>query len=274
MKKIEAILRPAGIVACTAILLAALPLWTNAAQQPEFFLSKLTIQSRILDEERTISVALPEGYKDGDSHYPVLYMLDAEAQVRFVRDCSTVHKLSSEGVLPPMIVIGIWNPEGKRNRDMIPQGVAHRPGSGGSKQFLRFIREELAPHVKKEYRASDMAILYGGSNAGLFVVYAMLEDPEVFDAGVAGSPMIGHCPEFMRELAASFVKRVLSERRTLFMIYGSKDNARVTDFVPDYQEFLKQNAPADFAPHLVILEGEGHVPPSSLERGLRTIFLD
>ena len=137
---------------------------------------------------------------------------------------------------------------------------------------MRFIREELAPHITKEYRASDAAVLYGGSNAGLFAVYAMLEDPEMFDASIAGSPMIGHCPEFMRKLAGEFVMRTLSERRILFMIYGSNDNARVTDFVPEYLEFLKQNAPERFSPHLVILEGEGHVPRSSLERGLRTIF--
>lgn len=272
MNKIVTSLRIGGKIFWTFLILATLVLWVKGSDQREFFLSKVTIQSEVLKEERTISIALPAGYEGGQERYPVLYVLDAEAQMRFVRECSSLHKLSTEGILPPLIVVGIWNPEGKRNRDMIPQAVAHRPGSGGSSQFLRFLKEELAPHVQKVYRASDVAILYGGSNAGLFAVYAMLEDPEVFDACIAGSPMIGHCPEFMRKLAEKFVNRILSNRRILFMIYGSNDNAKVTDFSPEYQRYLEQNAPEHFSPFLVILEGEGHVPRSSLERGLRTIF--
>jgi len=34
----------------------------------------------------------------------------------------------------------------------------------------------------------------------------------------------------------------------------------------------RTNAPQDFISNLVILEGEGHVPDSSLERGLQFIF--
>jgi len=235
-------------------------------------ITTLKIQSQILDEERTISVALPEGYPGGKNRYPVLYVLDAESQPSFLKTCSSVEQLCNEGVMPPTIVIGIWNAEGKRNRDMIPESVAHRPGSGGSERFLQFIKNELMVHLHNDYRTSDFSLLYGGSNAGLFSVYAMLEESELFDACIAGSPMIGHCPEFMRDLAEGFVHRPLSNNMILYMIYGTEDSPRVTDFVPDYHAFLEKNAPSRFKSFHIILEGEGHVPPSSLERGLRFIF--
>ena len=238
----------------------------------DYSITTLKIQSQILDEERTISVALPKGYPGEKDRYPVLYVLDAESQPSFLKTCSSVEQLSNEGVVPPMIVVGLWNVEGKRNRDMIPASVSHRPGSGGSLRFLQFIKTELIDYVKKEYRTSDMSILYGGSNAGLFAVYAMLADPGLFGACIAGSPMIGHCPEYMLELAEGFIHRPISKNMVLYMIYGTEDSPRVTDFVPDYHTFLEKNAPARFKSYHVILKGEGHVPPSSLERGLRTIF--
>ncbi len=230
------------------------------------------IQSQILKEERTISVALPIGYEHGNNDFPVLYVLDAESQKEFQREISSVQQLSSEGVIPPLILVGIWNAEGMRNRDMIPVSVGHRPGSGGAYKFLQFIRDELMTHVNNKYRTSDTSFLYGGSNAGLFAVYALLEDSEVFNACIAGSPMIGHCPEYMQKLAEDFVVRGPSKDKLLYMIYGSEDSARVTDFVPQFQLYLERNAPAGFKTYRVILEGDGHVPSSSLERGLRVVF--
>jgi len=169
-----------------------------------------------------------------------------------------------------MIVVGIWNTN--RDRDMIPVAVSHRPGSGGSEKFLAFIREELVPYINKAYRCENFSILYGMSNSALFAVYALLEAPDTFDAYLASSPMIGHCPDFINGKLRAFINRSAAESRILYMIYGTKDSPRVTDFVPDFQTYLKAHAPENFRSELVILEGEGHVPASSLARGLQFMF--
>jgi predicted alpha/beta superfamily hydrolase len=110
------------------------------------------------------------------------------------------------------------------------------------------------------------------SNSALFAVYALLEKPATFNAYIASSPMIGHCPEYMSEKAEVFVKRDQIEGRILFMIYGIEDSQRVTQYVPDFQKYLDSHAPKDFISRVEILEGEGHVPAGSLIRGLRSIF--
>ena len=274
MKKLVTCLKQAGSVSCLFLFLGLLSLNVNAVEKEDSEISSIQIQSHILGEQRTVSVSLPEGYTGSASDYPVLYTLDAEHKPSFVRDCTTVADLTRDGKIPPVIIIGIWNAEGMRNRDMIPASVSHRPGSGGAKLFLRFIREELMPHIKKNYRTSDMSLIYGASNAGLFVVYAMLEDPELFEACVAASPMIGHCSDFMQISADNFVKRNPMDKRILYMIYGTEDSPRVTNFVPAFQKFLEKNAPGGFKSYQVILKGEGHVPSGSLEKGLRVIFAD
>jgi predicted alpha/beta superfamily hydrolase len=230
----------------------------------------INIHSKILNEERTLSVALPVDYVTSKNVYPVLYVLDAEGETSFPRCVSTVIDLQTRGLIPQMVVIGIWNTV--RDRDMIPAAVSHRPGSGGSMEFLSFIKDELMPYIGQNYRTTDFSMLYGMSNSALFTVYALLEMPETFNAYIASSPMIGHCPDFIEKKAKAFISKDQLNDRVLYMIYGTEDSKRVTAYVPDFQEHLRTNAPPGFISNLEILEGEGHVPDSSLERGLLYIF--
>jgi predicted alpha/beta superfamily hydrolase len=226
--------------------------------------------SRILEEERTIFVSLPDGYTTTEKDYPVLYVLDAEGETLFPKCVSAVKDLSAKSLVPQMIVIGIWNTI--RNRDMIPEAVSHRPGSGGSENFLHFIKEELMPYIQQNYRTSGYSILYGMSNSALFAVFALLEKPNTFKAYIASSPMIGHCPEYLQKKAEAFIAKNHVSGRFLYMIYGTEDSRRVTEYVPDLQNYLDFHAPKGFISKLEILDGEGHVPASSLARGLQYIF--
>ncbi len=76
--------------------------------------------------------------------------------------------------------------------------------------------------------------------------------------------MIGHCPEFIEERTSEFLGRDRAEKRTLYMIYGTEDSPRVTGFVHDFQKTLEAGAMKGFRSRLEILDGEGHVPASSL----------
>jgi predicted alpha/beta superfamily hydrolase len=232
--------------------------------------STVKVYSQILEEERTIYVTLPDGYEASGKTYPVLVVLDAEGNSLFQKCVSTLNDLHAKAFLPDMIVVGIWNTN--RNRDMIPEAVSHRPGSGGSENFLRFITDELKPEIQKKYRASDYSILYGMSNSALFAVYTLLVNPEAFDAVVASSPMIGHCPDFIAKKRETFIKQKLDKQLILYMIYGNEDSRRVTAYVPAFQNAIDSHAPKGFTSKLEILDGEGHVPDSSLEKGLRYIF--
>ena len=137
---------------------------------------------------------------------------------------------------------------------------------------LSFIKNELIPYIRQNYRTKDFSILYGMSNSALFAVYALLESPESFDAYIASSPMIGHCPDLIRKKAELFVEKDKLNDRILYMIFGTEDTRRVTAYAPDFQKYLEIKAPSDFISELEVLEGEGHVPDSSLERGLKYIF--
>lgn len=257
-------------IACLAVVFFLLNVSFLSSQSRDLRGSIVKIYSRVLNEERTVSISLPENYEDSLNKYPVLYVLDAEGERTFPLSVSAVDNLQKKDITPQMIVVGLWNTH--RNRDMIPAAVSHRPGSGGSDNFLTFIREELIPYIKKTYHTDDFSILYGMSNSALFSVYALLEAPETFNSYIASSPMIGHCPDYIKSKAEAFVNKSSISNRVLYMIYGSKDSPRVTDYAPDFFDYLKSNASKEFKSELVILEDEGHVPQSSLTRALQFIF--
>ncbi|MBL4659399.1 MAG: hypothetical protein JKY19_03515, partial [Alcanivoracaceae bacterium] len=81
---------------------------------------KHVIHSKILNEDRTILINLPQSYKQNHKHsrYPVLYFLDGEKF--FHSFTGTVQQLSSDATphIPEMIVVGIKSQQ--RVRDSSP----------------------------------------------------------------------------------------------------------------------------------------------------------
>jgi predicted alpha/beta superfamily hydrolase len=172
-------------------------------------------------------------------------------------------------MVPEMIVVGIKNTI--RNRDMIPVELEEYPEAGGADNFLEFITEELQPKINKEYRTDGINHIYGGSNAGLFVLYALLNTPDRFKGVISSSPMIGWCEELIHQLAEKSIKENNYDNR-LYMIYGKDDFKQVVETMPAFTSLLTENAPDGLRWEMKYLPDEGHVPFTSIYDGLRFLF--
>lgn len=146
---------------------------------------KLLIQSRSLNEERTVLVRLPANYANSTEKYPVIYMLDGQAP-RINLLTGTIESLVSAGMMPDMIVVSIPNTD--RRRDMTPSVAANQPGSGGADNFIKFFETELIPAINAKYRAQPFRIIAGHSLSGLFVMHIFASRPDLFNAYIAASP--------------------------------------------------------------------------------------
>jgi len=155
-----------------------------------------TIQSKILQEERSYTVSLPASYEGDyfyiDKKYPILIILDGERL--FPLASTMVQSMSSGGIeqIPEMIVVGISN--SNRNRDFLPDfiaaGTTQSPDlMDGADRFLQFIEEELTPTIRENYRTLDAKILAGHSFGGLFVINALLQKAD-FDGYLAIDPSL------------------------------------------------------------------------------------
>jgi enterochelin esterase-like enzyme len=143
------------------------------------------VASRFLRHTRHVEIWLPPGYDTAvHTRYPVLYMADGQ-NLFDPRIASTgtdwgvdeaVVRLVRRGVIPPIIVVGVWNSESRFTE--------YSPWHGAP-DYARFLIEELMPRVNREFRTrtgpANTAAM-GSSMGGLLSFYLVTHHPEAFGA--------------------------------------------------------------------------------------------
>lgn len=228
-----------------------------------------SFHSWVLNEERNIVIRLPTDY-DPSWEYPVLYMLDADYSRFYYHDIATIQYLNALERLPEMLIVGIANTD--RNRDTLPVEIPNRPGSGKADKFLEFITTELKPFIETNFPTTHPHYLYGASNAGIFTLYTLLAAPSAFDAYLAISPMIGYCPDLIRDLSRELFKIVEGGRKFLYLNYGKTNLRHVTEHVPWYETLLEKEAPGWLTWESRYHPDEGHVPYTSMYDALQAAY--
>ena len=141
--------------------------------------STFNFASQALKQTRPVLIGLPKSFAKTQRTYPVLIVLDGEAQ--FPIAVTVAAQLAALGHMPESIVVGIPNLDEYNGRvhDMTPPGlsVSGSSKSEGGEQFLDFIEKELMPALAKQFRANGMMILEGHSSGGVIATYAAATRP-------------------------------------------------------------------------------------------------
>ena len=175
---------------------------------------RLGLQSHVLGEERPYWVFLPISYSDGTyapQRYPVLYLLDGEEH--FHSASGLVRHMSSVIQIPELIVVAI--PNTSRIRDLTRTHSKFVVGkkesdalgsSGGGETFLRFLEEELSPHIDSTYRTLPYRVLVGHSLGGLLVLHTLLDVPDMYQSYIAIDPSLWWDNEVLNRKVESRIK--------------------------------------------------------------------
>lgn len=176
--------------------------------KPSVLYTTITLHSKILNEDRQISIYVPvdTSYRK----FPVMYLLDGEDKMDLV--AGQMKYIDGEGptqMMLPTIVVGIHNTD--RSRDLTPthvdESVSHMPGNtGGTDKFLQFINEELKPYIEKKYPTAPFTTFSGHSLGGLTVMYCMFKHPEMFTNYLAISPSLFWDNRLLVRLAKEVLK--------------------------------------------------------------------
>jgi len=173
------------------------------------------IQSKILKEARTYYVYTPEGYESGGKKaYPILYVLDGNEY--FWLAASAVRYFAYRGLMPPTIVIGIdtWQ---NRERDLTPTKDTLSGAGGGAENFLAFMKDELMPEIKKNYRTRPHETVYGASYGGLFALYVLYNHPQTFDNYLAISPSLFYDNGLVFKQSVGFFDKKQGKKKFVFI---------------------------------------------------------
>lgn len=229
---------------------------------------RFQLNSDILGESRTIEIHLPDNYQDSEEAYPVLVVLDGGSLFQY---CVGIVEMMSPYHLPRMIIVGLPNTD--RNRDLYPPAKQEAGAEAGTQRFLRFVREELIPDIEKQYRALPYRILIGHSLAGLFTVYTLIEQPDLFTAYIATSPSL-RAPGLMEMLLEKLrvsASGMLSGKY-LYLSGGAEEPEAMRSAIEELDGALEARQGESLEHHFDIFHGEGHVPAKGFYQGLRRLF--
>ncbi|MFC2096274.1 alpha/beta hydrolase [Bacteroidota bacterium] len=236
-----------------------------------------SLRSEILKENRKIIVHLPDSYNESNDKYPVLYRLDGDADL-MLETVSTVNRLIySDEVAPEMIIVAIENTN--RARDMWPVNTVYYPETEkvGAKDFLEFIEQELIPFIDKNYQTNQNRIICGQSLSGVFILYAFLTNPELFNSYIVSSGAFPGCNNYFMDLRdKSFQQIDKFNGRKIFITNGLQDpldpDGEIQKQILDFSNSIKNKIGNKVLHKYLTYENEGHVPFHSLYDGLRFIF--
>lgn len=172
------------------------------------------IDSKFLNETRTINIYLPENYHENDTtQYPVIYILDGGMEEDFIHLVGLVRFNTQPWIarFPRSIVVGIENT--KRRRDFtfevgtldflkemdIPkeQFIEY----GGSETYISFLKHELRKDIDSLYRTTGENTVIGESLGGLLATEILLEHTELFSHYIISSPSLWWGGESLLEAA-------------------------------------------------------------------------
>lgn len=230
-----------------------------------------SINSAVLNEKRVIQVVLPDGYKAGSTtKYDVLYILD-DWNIKLGRDIQ--HFIVDEHTMPPMIIVGLLNTD--RDRDFLPTHNKGNKTSGGADKFLKFFKDELIPYIDKTYPADGDNTLFGHSFGGVFVTYALLNEPQLFNNYIAGDPSYWWDNGVMLKQVKDKLPALAGKEKSLYI--GGREGRGMKEMnINPMDSLLKKDAPAGFEWVVKSYPAESHgtVRLKNFYDGLRFAYND
>lgn len=261
------------IILLITVIIFNIPVIAQENDDPVSIGTYKMLYSKILNEERTLLVNLPRGYNETKISYPVLYILyGGQVEGYFAEAVHIVDRLSVGSVIPDMIIIGIENVD--RYRDCLP--VNRNGEAGGADKFLRFFKEELIPYVNEKYRTKDFNILCGPQAGATFSVYAMIEEPALFNANIITNPFYNSSiREYLLTKSGVFFQQDQDLKNFLFIsTYPHFDSKEMLEYLEKFRLIVENGRQNDFA-LIINTEEEDEddvVSPMGLRKGLKEYF--
>jgi predicted alpha/beta superfamily hydrolase len=242
---------------------------------PGSILQKVT--SAVVGQEYNLYIQLPRNYMDSTKKFPVLYLFDAQWDFSLLT--SLYGEQYYDGFIPGVIIVGItWggvnpNHDSLRARDLTPTNLSFLPQSGGALKFLSFIKHELIPFIDSNYKTvQNDRTLIGSSFGGLFTLYALFNETDLFRRYILTSPAIGWDNEVISSFEKKYAERNPKYPVKLFMAHGGLEGG-VSRF-ENFADHLKARKYDGFEIQTKIIEHSGHsgTKAEGYTRGLQFVF--
>ncbi len=205
---------------------------------------KISFESNVLNERKTIVVIPPYNYKDRpEEKYPVVYVLDPGnnlfATFGIVNYYSDMLK-----IMPRMIIVGIVSND--REKDYLPTPSKEQPTGGGADKFLRFISSELVTLIDSTYPANSERCIIGHSAGGLFAIYALVNQPELFNSFICIDPSLWYDNQSSVKEMPEFLKNNKGIKKSIFISLSNEKEMGVFPFIEVLEKYAPEGIKWDY----------------------------
>ncbi|MEO0338736.1 MAG: alpha/beta hydrolase-fold protein [Bacteroidota bacterium] len=170
------------------ILLASMAALLNACQEvvpPSLDKQTLQFSSKLYQTDRTLYIQLPKDMKHNPKQkYPLLLVLDGDELFDYV--ASTAQLLADMGQIPHMVVVGISHQD--RDGELLPNYTTLSSAKAEGRTFAQHLRKELLPYLEAQYPLIDHRTVIGHSFGGLWALYVLKEESDLFQYYIASDP--------------------------------------------------------------------------------------
>ena len=219
----------------------------------------LKLHSAIVDQDYDLYINLPRDYNDTTKTFPVLYVLDG--QWDFPLASSLYGEQYYDGFVPSMVIVGItWggvnpNYDTLRARDFTPPMTKKTPQFGNAPKFLQFIKEELIPFIETKYRVNNDRALMGSSLGGLFTLYTLFNETDLFNKYILTSPALTWDDGIIYKYEKKYSEKNNDMPVRLFMGIGQYENVET---LKKFADTLRSRNYKNLKMQVKVVEGVGH----------------
>lgn len=232
-------------------------------------------QSRTFRNTRFLRVWLPPGYDQAENsarRYPVLYLNDGqnlfEPSISFTgvewQVDETADRLIREGIVPPMIIVGIDNAGKDRFREYMPhRSLQPMMLRVQGQKYPNFLTKEIMPFIARHYRVAtgpENTGLGGSSLGALISLYTAAVRPGLVGHLLLESPSLwASNRQMMRESRTikDWPERVFLATGTA-EAGGEDKNRSMVDDVRELAYIFRRAGLSDHRLRLQIEEGATH----------------
>jgi predicted alpha/beta superfamily hydrolase len=225
----------------TFVLLA---FWTNGLfGQSIARVENIRIDSEALNQKREILVYTPIEY-DLRKHelFDVIYVFDSQDREKFDYVSSSIAFLTDRDHDRAFMVVGIASPynaelDYSRGDDFLPVLTTEKsiewyePHFGNVSNFLAYVSDEVMPYIESNYRTKGRSIAVGHSLGASFILYALIQEPNLFDAYIAISPNLAYDNDYLAKQLMGFDYAALQDFTYLYLSHANEG----TNYWPEWK---------------------------------------
>ncbi|WP_350293968.1 alpha/beta hydrolase-fold protein [uncultured Croceitalea sp.] len=266
-------------------IIIALTITTSLYSQADIVIGKeISLFSEVLNEERKLLISLPQNYARDNYTYPVILVMDGEYLFEITN--SIVKIKVSRNEMPASIIVGIPNNTAKRYDMALKLSKSNGQNffgnnEGNTQKYLSFLREELFPFLKKNYRINTHRTIIGMSPTFGPVLEAFWNQPDLFRGYIVLAAELSLKTISGKSVSDKVLEAVQNKERQSASLYigkAGKDLERRP--VNEAEAFITLNHKLDSIANpkinykIEILENKNHYGMSiaGIEHGLGTMY--